>query len=69
MPIFEYLCEECGETFERILLSGRPIEARCPGCSSGRAARVPSAFSCLGVQLDKKFRMEAEEGLKKERRY
>ena len=69
MPIYEYECRRCGKKFE-ILVNGPDRKTiQCPVCSSGSAARVMSLFSCLGVQLTKKFRMEAEEGLKKERVY
>ena len=67
MPIYEYECRRCGKIFE-ILVHGRDRKTvQCPACSGGSVARVMSSFSCLGVQLTKKFRMEAEEGLKKER--
>jgi len=67
MPIYEYECRRCGKIFE-VLVYGRDRKTvHCPSCSDGSAARVMSSFSCLGVQLNKKFRMEAEEGLKRER--
>ncbi len=67
MPIYEYECQHCGKIFEMLVYGGDPKTVQCPACSSGSVARVMSPFSCLGVQLTKKFRMEAEEGLKKER--
>jgi len=69
MPIYEFECESCGEKFEILARSGDQRGIRCPSCSSHRVARVISIFSCLGVQLTKKFRREAEEGLKKEKKY
>ena len=46
MPIFEYQCEECNATFERLIL--RPLTAAqmtCPQCGSPRTAKVLSTFS------------------------
>jgi putative FmdB family regulatory protein len=46
MPIFEYRCETCETTFERLLL--RPPTAQqitCPQCGSQRTAKMFSTFS------------------------
>jgi putative FmdB family regulatory protein len=46
MPIFEYRCEECGATFERLTL--RPqgaVQMTCPQCGSTRTAKIFSTFS------------------------
>ncbi|MBI5969302.1 MAG: zinc ribbon domain-containing protein [Deltaproteobacteria bacterium] len=69
MPIYEFACHNCGEKFETLVRSGDRRGMRCPACSSRRVVRVMSIFSCLGVQLTKKFRREAEEGLKEEKKY
>jgi putative FmdB family regulatory protein len=67
MPIYEYKCRRCGKIFE-ILVYGRDRKTvHCPASCGGSVIRVMSSFSCLGVQLTKKFRMEAEERLQKER--
>ncbi len=67
MPIYEYECRRCGKIFELLVYGPDRKTVSCPGCSGGSVARVMSPFSCLGVQLTKKFRLEAEEGLKRER--
>lgn len=67
MPIFEYECQHCGEKFEILVKGPDRKTVHCPACSGSSTTRVMSLFSCLGVQLTKKFRMEAEEGVKKER--
>ena len=49
MPIFEYACEECGTTFERLTL--RPqlvVPTPCPQCGSTQTAKVFSTFSTQG---------------------
>jgi putative FmdB family regulatory protein len=46
MPIFEYRCEECGTTFERLTL--RPqgaVHIACPQCGSTSTAKIFSTFS------------------------
>ena len=43
MPIYEYHCLACGETFERLVL-GRGTAVACPGCASGDVARDLSVF-------------------------
>jgi putative FmdB family regulatory protein len=67
MPIFDYLCLQCGFQFEAISLRERnPVS--CPGCGSLRTEkRKVSLFHCTGVQLTKRLRMESEEQLKKGR--
>ena len=67
MPIYEYKCKRFGKNFEILVFGSKRRIVQCPACSGGSVARVMSPFNCLGVQLTKKFRMEAEEGLKKER--
>lgn len=46
MPIFEYKCQKCGETFEnfsqRASAIKRPV---CPSCGSTEAERVFSVFA------------------------
>ena len=42
MPIFEYVCKECGEGFE-LLVRGRE-RPRCPACGSGKLTRKFSVF-------------------------
>lgn len=47
MPIYEYRCEECGATFERIVFaSDSETSVECPECGKTRAKRLLSAFSC-----------------------
>lgn len=43
MPIFEYLCEDCGTRFEKLVR--RDSEVLCPGCSSQRLNQQLSTFS------------------------
>ena len=45
MPIYEFLCPDCGERFERLLpVSGKSSRAVCPRCGSKGARKVYSSF-------------------------
>jgi len=46
MPLYEYRCDSCRETFERLEEAGKDSSGeRCPSCSWGRLAKI---FSVLG---------------------
>lgn len=44
MPIYEYICEDCNEHFEKIVIN-KQQEIACPKCSSKRAAIQLSVFA------------------------
>ncbi len=49
MPLYEYRCERCGATFEKLVpLAERDAGQRCPKCSSNRVKRLISTFSVGG---------------------
>ncbi|HXW57170.1 MAG TPA: FmdB family zinc ribbon protein [Candidatus Cybelea sp.] len=44
MPIYEYLCNDCGERYERIILhKNQPVT--CPKCSSAKHTLELSVFA------------------------
>lgn len=43
MPIFDYYCEKCDETFEKLILPSDKSEVVCPGCGSNKVERMVSA--------------------------
>lgn len=46
MPIFEYQCEVCETTFERLLLRPQAEQRMtCPQCGSQRTEKMFSTFS------------------------
>lgn len=46
MPIFEYKCQKCGETFESFSQRASAIKPPvCPACGSTEAERVFSVFA------------------------
>jgi len=44
MPIYEYICEDCGSSYERIVLS-QAQAVSCPKCASSRRTLQLSVFS------------------------
>jgi putative FmdB family regulatory protein len=44
MPIYEYLCDECGERYERIVM-GQKQAITCPKCSSPKNTIQLSVFA------------------------
>jgi putative FmdB family regulatory protein len=51
MPIFEYRCEDCGRSFEKLVLSIEASAAACLHCGSGRVKKLFSAFATTGGAL------------------
>ena len=41
MPVYEYLCRKCGESFERVesIKEHDPSKVRCPECKSKKVER------------------------------
>jgi putative FmdB family regulatory protein len=44
MPIYEYVCKDCQEHYERIVMSARQ-EIACPKCASKRHTLQLSVFN------------------------
>jgi len=44
MPIYDYLCLDCGETSE-VLVTGSEKDSRCHACGSRRLKKLLSAHS------------------------
>ena len=44
MPIFEFVCENCNKSFEKLVL-GSAAEPECPSCKSTKLAQKFSVFS------------------------
>jgi putative FmdB family regulatory protein len=46
MPIFEFVCQECGAPFEELVRSATAVdEVECPNCYSDRVAKQISTFA------------------------
>ena len=65
MPIFDYSCQACHKEFETIVLQDAD-RIQCPECGSDSVEKIAaSLFSCTGVQLTKRLKMESETHIKK----
>lgn len=51
MPIFEYLCKDCGQTFEKIV-PRYDTPADCIHCSSENVEKQLSIFAVAGSATD-----------------
>jgi putative FmdB family regulatory protein len=45
MPIFEYLCEDCGSKFERLVRRPGGDEVLCPSCGQSHLEQQHSTFA------------------------
>ena len=49
MPIYEYRCDQCGRTFEKLRkMQDDDRDIRCPHCDSEKAKRQMSGFATGG---------------------
>jgi putative FmdB family regulatory protein len=49
MPIFEFVCEDCGKKFEELVRNVETAETVvCPDCQGGRVRRL---LSKVGIRL------------------
>ena len=44
MPIFEYVCDACGEKFEKLVLRQDTDPLQCPACGADRVTQQLSTF-------------------------
>ena len=50
MPLYEYLCQECGQEFEKIMRFDQSDERpACPGCKSENTQKRISVFASAGM--------------------
>jgi len=47
MPLYEYVCQDCGHRFDKLVRSadGQQPDVTCPECQANRSQRVLSAFA------------------------
>lgn len=46
MPIFEFVCADCGEPFEELVRSASAVdEVTCPNCNSEQVRKQISTFA------------------------
>ena len=50
MPIYEYLCQDCGNKFEKLVRrSDNALENACPSCGQKHLKQEYSTFAALGA--------------------
>ncbi|TAN45364.1 MAG: zinc ribbon domain-containing protein [Nitrospirae bacterium] len=50
MPIYEYNCEKCRETFSVLQsINTKEGETKCPKCGNAKVKKMLSTFSCCSV--------------------
>lgn len=50
MPIYEYVCQDCGEAYEKLVRSmTAKVEVTCPKCGSHHAEKALSVFGAVGT--------------------
>lgn len=53
MPIYEYVCSRCGESFEKLVRSSSSQpEIHCPKCEGDKVERKISVFGFSGGSSD-----------------
>jgi putative FmdB family regulatory protein len=56
MPIYEYRCSNCEETFEKIRrMADADRNLQCPKCESEEIERLLSAFATGGCGVGSRF--------------
>ena len=49
MPIYEFRCNECGEEFEKFVISASQVsQVKCPKCGSDKVVKKISACAIGG---------------------
>jgi len=49
MPIYEYVCQDCDEKYEKLVRSlSAKVELTCPRCGSHKAEKALSVFGAVG---------------------
>jgi putative FmdB family regulatory protein len=49
MPIYEYVCQDCGEKYEKFVRSSTAkVKLMCPSCGSERGDKAFSVFGAIG---------------------
>jgi putative FmdB family regulatory protein len=45
MPLYEYVCRQCGERFEKLVRASDAQTVACPRCESASVTRAFSTFA------------------------
>ena len=54
MPIFEYVCQNCGNKFEKLVLSSRRKSSlQCPQCGAENVKKALSVVGSISSQVSR----------------
>ncbi len=59
MPIYEFVCEECEENFEKLVRIVGNVEVTCPNCGSTNTKKKMSLFASRGEESRSSFSSRA----------
>jgi putative FmdB family regulatory protein len=45
MPLYEYLCSDCGKRFEKLQKTEEKVKVECPACGSDAVLKQMSSFA------------------------
>jgi len=65
MPIFEYVCQDCENRFEALVVSSKPsgsAKPKCPACASSKLEQQYSAFAVGSANGKGRFGKSASSG-------
>lgn len=48
MPIYEFICDECGKSFESLVIGFSTDNVKCPDCESSKIKKKISTFAVSG---------------------
>lgn len=48
MPIYEFVCDDCGTPFESLILGFSTDNVKCPNCDSSEVKKKISSFAFSG---------------------
>jgi putative FmdB family regulatory protein len=49
MPMFEYRCEDCGTSFEKLVRNSDTAGPECPSCGTAHVAKQLSVFAAVSA--------------------
>ena len=56
MPLYEYICRNCGKEFEKMIkFSEADLQPDCPDCQSHDTQKKISLFASVGSSSDRSY--------------
>jgi putative FmdB family regulatory protein len=51
LPIYEFICDECGNPFETLVMGFKTDGVLCPKCNSSQVKKKVSSFAIKGNSI------------------